>query len=195
MRQHLILSLFILFLSLSFVIQCSGSGSSRSRPFWPPNNEESFRKIWTCPCSNVNLCAPLSTPPVALQEVLAFSISSSYDDWKGYDWDVITTVALFDVGSKGVNELPPATHNNTQLDILCMAHEHQVKTVFGVAFPIEHLANSEVRNRWVLSWFGKDRYPLVLLLNPLTSIHFPSSSSSSSSPLTPSSLFSLTFLC
>jgi len=92
---------------------------------------------------------------VADKEVLAFSISNSSLDWMGYDWGLVTTVAMFDVIGQGDSELPPPLTDSgdlSQLGLICTAHAHGAKAVYGVAYPVALLGDSETRTEWVQAW-------------------------------------------
>lgn len=86
-----------------------------------------------CPCSDATLCERVQVPP--RKEVFAFMVDNSFANWRGYDWDLVTTVALF---TDSVNP-----------EFLCHAHAKKVRVVWGAAFPVSNLTNAEQRKQWV----------------------------------------------
>jgi hypothetical protein len=72
-----------------------------------------------CPCTNSSWCAPVALPP--RPEVFAFHVTGNSNSiyWKTYDWDIITTLAVF---------------GSIDTDLMCYAHSMGAKIVLGVSF-------------------------------------------------------------
>ncbi|EGC31304.1 hypothetical protein DICPUDRAFT_156870 [Dictyostelium purpureum] len=85
----------------------------------------------SCPCSDQSLCNPVSVGP--RKEFLGFSLDNL--TYPYYDWSILTTIAVF--YSPIVNEL------------LCTAHSHDVRLVYGVSYPITQLGNSTFQDEWI----------------------------------------------
>eukprot|EP01089_Gocevia_fonbrunei_P013710 TRINITY_DN3570_c0_g3_i1.p1 TRINITY_DN3570_c0_g3~~TRINITY_DN3570_c0_g3_i1.p1 ORF type:complete len:360 (+),score=61.54 TRINITY_DN3570_c0_g3_i1:105-1184(+) len=83
-----------------------------------------------CPCKNQDLCKPLTTPP--RKEILAFQVTAP--NWQKYDWDVLTTVAVF---------------TNLDSEMLCHAHEKGVRVVLSAEYPVTQLSNATAREEWI----------------------------------------------
>jgi len=86
-----------------------------------------------CPCKDPTLCGRIMVPP--RKEVFAFTIDRTFTTWRGYDWDLVTTIALF---TDTVNS-----------DFLCYAHSKKVRVVWGAEFPVANLTHTEERQSWV----------------------------------------------
>jgi di-N-acetylchitobiase len=79
-----------------------------------------------CPCSDSSLCRPIEIPLYSRKEVYAFSLKA--DNWKYYDWSVITTVAH--------------SFDNIPRHWICYAHQHRSRVVFTTSIPENILRNS-----------------------------------------------------
>uniref|UniRef100_A0A6U2XID5 GH18 domain-containing protein n=1 Tax=Paramoeba aestuarina TaxID=180227 RepID=A0A6U2XID5_9EUKA len=89
-----------------------------------------------CPCSNVTLCNPLTIGN--RKEMYAFQ--TNINNWKMYNWDELTTVALFD----GLDN-----------DMLCYAHSKEVRVVWEANYPTDQLTNETYQDEWVNNWVQK----------------------------------------
>mmetsp|Transcript_32213 Transcript_32213/g.44190 ORF Transcript_32213/g.44190 Transcript_32213/m.44190 type:complete len:371 (+) Transcript_32213:29-1141(+) len=89
-----------------------------------------------CPCSNATLCQNIQTGP--RREMFMFQISQQ--NWQKYRWKHLTTVILFD----GLDN-----------DMLCLAHEHGSRLVWGTGYPVDQLSNSSYREQWIYQWINK----------------------------------------
>ncbi|XP_072015469.1 di-N-acetylchitobiase-like [Amphiura filiformis] len=84
-----------------------------------------------CPCSNVNWCSTITTPP--RKEVFAFSVGGP--DWKKYDWSRVTTIAMF---------------GQYNADLMCYAHSQGVRVVLKGYFSNTILFDKVARNKWIM---------------------------------------------
>ena len=75
-----------------------------------------------CPCADPSLCEPIKGS--AKNEVFGFVTSQT--NWPGYNWTLLTTVALF-------------TEMNASL--LCHAHSMGVRVVLSASYPTTELQN------------------------------------------------------
>jgi len=103
-------------------------GAAFAWAFAPP----ALARLASCSCSNVSLCNPVTAPP--RQEAFLFQVNSQ--QWKNYDWDIVTTVVLFD-------SLDP--------DFYCFAHEKNVRVVLGAGFGVDMLRNATACQEWTES--------------------------------------------
>jgi len=94
--------------------------------------------INACTCSNPQWCKPIANP--ALKEIFAFWTGG--DDWKqqAWDWDMTTTICAF-------ADIPQ--------ELICHAHAHNARVVFGTNFPKDQLTNASARTAWVKSTVEK----------------------------------------
>eukprot|EP01104_Vermistella_antarctica_P016598 TRINITY_DN5670_c3_g1_i1.p1 TRINITY_DN5670_c3_g1~~TRINITY_DN5670_c3_g1_i1.p1 ORF type:complete len:423 (-),score=53.04 TRINITY_DN5670_c3_g1_i1:120-1388(-) len=107
---------------------------------WPP-------LPLACPCSNTSLCEPLEITFPREKEVFGFQSQSK--NYSAYNWDVLTTLALFG----GMNDT----------SIICKAHEssvrlvHKAATMSGESGPLNH---PETIPQWVNDsiTFAKELY-------------------------------------
>jgi len=83
-----------------------------------------------CPCSDPSYCAALRVP--ARPEVFAFQVS--LDNWRHYDYTQLTTIAMF---------------GGYDVDMLCFAHERNVRVVFATNYPVDMLGNVTNQNLWI----------------------------------------------
>ena len=78
-----------------------------------------------CPCSDASLCRPLSPQPPPRREVVAYlartgAFGTTGDEWRNFDWDKITSVALFDPWGRDKNV-------TSHQEMLCTAHSKGVR--------------------------------------------------------------------
>eukprot|EP01133_Synstelium_polycarpum_P014977 gene14977-17711_t len=59
----------------------------------------------------------------------------SNDSYESYDWDHLTTIALF--------------YSNPDPQLLCYAHAKGVRLVYGMGFPTNQLGNSAFETQWI----------------------------------------------
>ena len=85
-----------------------------------------------CPCSDPNLCKPLDIGP--RKEVVGFVTAK--DNWKMYNYTHLTTLAMF-------TELDP--------ELVCYAHQRNVRVVLSEHFDLTKLSNVEYRDQWISS--------------------------------------------
>ena len=83
-----------------------------------------------CPCSDPDLCKPLSVGP--RKEIIGFVTAK--DNWKMYNYTYLTTLAIF-------TELDP--------QLVCHAHQNNVRVVLGVYFDLTKLDNFDYRDHWI----------------------------------------------
>ncbi|PRP89148.1 di-N-acetylchitobiase-like [Planoprotostelium fungivorum] len=101
-----------------------------------------------CPCEDQSLCGVLEVAD--RPEFYVFLVDNQQNRWKDYDWNTVTTVALF--------------ANDTLLypEIYCHAHKHNVRIVTGADhFPLDKLNNDTLRAEWVDSQIQKVRAKVV----------------------------------
>lgn len=87
-----------------------------------------------CPCSNASLCEPVRVSHD--RELLLFSTNSTA--WPAYGWESArppTTVALF--------------RPLSDPELVCTAHAHNARVVFGSAFPVANLSSAADRQSWI----------------------------------------------
>ncbi|KAM9966911.1 hypothetical protein ACTFIR_007146 [Dictyostelium discoideum] len=84
-----------------------------------------------CPCDSSYLCEPLQIAP--RQEFLGFSLNST--QYPNYYWNQLTTLAIF--------------YETIEDELLCIAHENDVRLVWGTTFPIGNLGNSSYIEEWI----------------------------------------------
>lgn len=84
-----------------------------------------------CPCSNINWCNTIQTPP--RKEVFAFSVGGH--DWKRYDWSKVTTIAMF---------------GDYDADLMCFAHSQGVRVVLKGVFSEDTLYNKQAASQWMM---------------------------------------------
>ncbi|EGG18703.1 glycoside hydrolase family 18 protein [Cavenderia fasciculata] len=96
------------------------------------NNSTSTTTTSSCPCSDESLCAPLNIV-LPRQEFLGYSLYN--DSFESYDWDVVTTIAIF------YTPVPP--------ELLCLAHSKGVRLVYGAEYPISQLGNQTHQDQWI----------------------------------------------
>jgi hypothetical protein len=87
-----------------------------------------------CPCGDPSWCDPIQIPLYNRSEVYAFSLST--ENWKHYDWSVITTVA----------------HSFVDLtrEWVCFAHQHNARVVFTTGIPSAILQNTTAKEQKLL---------------------------------------------
>ena len=93
-----------------FLVLAVSSGSAAASPS-------------SCPCQDTSLCEPVKGQPK--KEVFGFVTSKT--NWPGYNWTLLTTVALF-------------TEMNDSL--LCYAHSKGVRVVLSASYYTSQLGNS-----------------------------------------------------
>ena len=74
----------------------------------------------SCPCSDPSLCEPIEKVPE--KEVVGFVTSQT--NWPGYNWTLLTTVAIFTT----LNE-----------SLLCYAHSKGVRVVLSASYDTSKL--------------------------------------------------------
>lgn len=84
-----------------------------------------------CPCSNATLCEPIKIGP--RKELFAFQINP--DDWKYYDWNLVTTLANF---------------GSYDPQMVCTAHSHNARLVYAGNFDVTQLYNQTAIQEWIL---------------------------------------------
>jgi len=85
-----------------------------------------------CPCSNVTLCDPITTP--ARKEVFIFCLEADSNIWSKYDWDKVTTVAIVGFYDE---------------ELLCHAHSKGVRVVNLDSYPTADLLDEAKRAAWI----------------------------------------------
>ncbi|KAN0004162.1 hypothetical protein ACTFIZ_010325 [Dictyostelium cf. discoideum] len=85
-----------------------------------------------CPCYNVELCKPLEIGP--RKEFIGFSVNSS--NYNYYNWDYLTTIAIF--YSEEIED-----------NLLCMAKAKGVRLVYSAFYPVEQLSNETYIDQWI----------------------------------------------
>ncbi|KYQ93032.1 glycoside hydrolase family 18 protein [Tieghemostelium lacteum] len=88
-----------------------------------------------CPCSDDSLCDPVSAG--VRPEFVGFSMVNEQSIWESYDWNILTTLALF----------YPVQDLST--DLLCLAHSKQTRIVIGASFPVNQLWNYTAQEEWI----------------------------------------------
>ena len=91
-----------------------------------------------CPCSNASLCAPVTRE--GPENVYAFHTTGT-ENWRGYDWDIITTVCVF-------GDIDP--------ELLCHAHANNARVTFGSGgLDVPQWTNDTAVDEWVNASVGK----------------------------------------
>lgn len=85
----------------------------------------------SCPCEDVSLCAPLTTP-LPDKESFAFQVDAT--NWPFYDWSRLTSIVLYD-------GLDPA--------MLCMAHARGVRLIWAATFSASDLLNDTAKAAFI----------------------------------------------
>ena len=95
-----------------------------------------------CPCANVSLCAPISTP-IPIGGVFAFHVSTANDTaWREYDWSQVSTVCVF-------GAVDP--------ELLCHAHSVGARLTLGNGGITEtaQWSNATAVSSWIARTNGK----------------------------------------
>jgi len=87
-----------------------------------------------CPCTNTSLCEPIKLGP--RKELFAFQLDP--DLWQDYDWSLVTTLANF---------------GSWDPQMVCVAHSHNARVVFGAGFSVEQLYNQTAITLWIQAQF------------------------------------------
>ena len=96
-----------------------------------------------CPCANVSLCAPISTPIPSTGGVFAFHVSTANDTaWREYDWSQVSTVCVF-------GAVDP--------ELLCHAHSVGARLTLGNGGITEtaQWSNATAVSSWIARSNGK----------------------------------------
>ena len=100
--------------------------TSSRRPPPPSHNNAS------CPCSNATLCDPITRS--GPENVFAFHTTGA-DNWREYDWSIITTVCVF-------GDIDP--------ELLCHAHANDARVTFGSGgLDVPQWRNETAVEEWV----------------------------------------------
>ncbi|XP_018589751.2 di-N-acetylchitobiase isoform X1 [Scleropages formosus] len=84
----------------------------------------------SCPCEKEELCKPITGQKD--YEVLVFDVGGT--DWKYYDWDMVTTVAIF--GKYDPN-------------LMCFAHSKGARVVLKGDVPVSDIVDPKNRTAWI----------------------------------------------
>jgi di-N-acetylchitobiase len=84
----------------------------------------------SCPCDDPSLCEPIKGTPK--KEIFGFVTSES--NWPGYNWTLLTTVALF---------------TKTNDSLLCHAHSKGVRVVLSASYDTSQLQDSAKIKEWI----------------------------------------------
>ena len=101
-------AVFTVLLGLAVLLSCCGRAAATPS---------------ACPCQDPSLCEPIKGQPK--KEVLGFVTSET--NWPGYNWTLLTTVALF---------------ADMNYSMLCHAHSKGVRVVLSASFNTSQLGNS-----------------------------------------------------
>ena len=85
------------------------------------------------------MCSPLATP-LPLQETFAFTVLSNPAAVERYDFDKLTTLAIF---------VPETTSDDMLFDLVCSAHEKGVRVVEGTGFPMDDIHDDDKISSWI----------------------------------------------
>ncbi|KAJ9586019.1 hypothetical protein L9F63_020316, partial [Diploptera punctata] len=83
-------------------------------------------------CENEAWCQPVTS--VASNEVFAFMNGCQKEVWSTFDWNKLTTLAVSDC---------------TDPELICFAHQHNVRVVLFGTCPTDYLLNATAREAWI----------------------------------------------